>query len=248
MIKVGMSPMEVLRARADVLGQLSFNDQEHLYREVDASPRMAMHIAEILQYPDPIGAFNLSALQASLNELDPREYPQTAGLWPLLRREVEQLPDAVARAVHEATKDLTLAQKIVIAHGLEDGTVELGLHGIEGIQGTGLGWVGAVLGAAVQVTGGLIGAKITGDIQADIAEDQANLQFRLGQEKIAADKEMAEKRLLVEAALRERELEAATAVEVKKTEAATVAGLPAWLIPVVLLGGGLLVWLFVRFK
>lgn len=245
MVQLIMGPLEAVQQRGDTLGRLSFEDQQHLLREVEESPAMATHIAELLKTPDPILALNQSARASVLNELEPWQYSHTVGLWPILRKEVHKAPDAIIKAVRDEVKKMTFQEKVAILQAMRDGRLELGLGSIES---HGLGWVGALVGGLVGAIGSAVNTKISADLQDDLAKTQANLQRELAAKKLASDREMAEKRLAVEAALRAEQIARKAEVERIAVAPEIVAGVPAWLIPVGVGVAGLLLWLFLRVR
>ncbi len=208
------------------------DDRLLIRREASADPRFARKVAQMLREPDGEEKVAIFAKQAILNELDPRQFPETRGYWTLLRttarKIVDELPAAIARGVAKMTPaEREHAAQMVKAGGtplLVPNIGELGQFEIIGSL------VGAVAGAASSIYGNYLMTstqKQIASMQLDAQQKQLDAQIAMANAQIAmsnAKAAQAAEASILPAAIVQPVQAVASALSTE------VAGLPLWLL------------------
>lgn len=156
-------------------------DRKVVEDEINGSPEFAKKIQRILDKGGP-HAVAESAKRAFLNELDPKEYPETAGEWPILRESTRKLLVALPKAIKEVVDETPLEEKLKIVEKIGQGKklhFTLQDFPVESVMGLGqFEVIGSIVSAVAGAGSAVYGAKITADTQKAIAKIQAETQLK----------------------------------------------------------------------
>lgn len=162
------------------------DDRLLIKREADADPAFGRRLLTILQSPDGEEKVATFAKMAALNEIDPRQFPETAGSWPKLRAATRQLVAELPNAIITHIEGMPLEERLAAIQAIENGDsfpfakLSLGELGQWDIIGS---IVGAVAGAATSV--------YNNKLQTDTARQIAKMQLEAQQAQINAQISMA---------------------------------------------------------
>lgn len=232
-------------------------DRRLISEEIDADPSFGKRIVAALDQPGGARAVALSAKKAIANEFDPAMFPESRGQWMMLRKRAVQLARALPEIVETEIDKLPFATKMEMVRRIARGeqpTVQIGIHGMDGLGQLELaiaGLVSSIAGAASSI----YGAKVTASAQKDIAKIQAatamkdlntqmaiaNAQQAINQAKVAQAAEEAKK---IEAQTAQIQAQTQQIQEAtKQAEVGTVVGtltkdigggVPLWVLPMAL--------------
>ncbi len=204
--------LETVRGRGDPLRDFSFDEQLHLMREIERSPAFGRHIADLLRFPDSTKLIRESSMKAAINELDPSMYPESAGLWPVLREQARMVPQLLPRAVDKVIDRLSFEEVVAFR---ED------LRGLAGAGGLG-DWT-AFWGAVSTIGTGLYESKT----REDIAKIQDRTQRWMAQRELERAEREAIKKMELTAALEDKKITVNQAAqEILAVEAAEKPAVP----------------------
>jgi hypothetical protein len=162
------------------------DDRLLIKRESDADPKFGRLLLTMLQGPDGEEHVATFAKMAALNEIDPRQFPETAGTWPKLRAATRQLVAELPKAIIKHIEGMPLEERLAALQSIQNGDsfpfqkVSLGDLGQWDIIGS---IVGAVAGAATSV--------YNNKLQTDTARQIAKMQLDAQQAQINAQISMA---------------------------------------------------------
>lgn len=241
-----------------VLVGLSGKEKQMIREELQENPRFKMLVDAARQTKNPRKALKLSAQRALVNEMDPKQYPESQGTWTKLRKKLRKgraaLPGIIQK---ELGKLKTLEQKTAYLKAMvasKEGAKKVNLADFDEALG-GMGFYD-LIGSLASTAAGIYGSKLTADAQKDIAKIQAGAAMASvkaqtaiaeAQQAIAAAR-VAQAKEQKEAALVAREIEAEKTAQKKVAGVITaeVGGIPMWAIILALAALG--IGAFVFFK
>lgn len=171
------------------------DDRLLIKMEADADPAFAKVLQSMLK--DGVAGEERVvqfAQKAVVNELDPRQFPETKGAWPKLRAKVRQLVDELPGAIIRHIDQMPPEKRVAAAQALREGKdfdfppITLGELGQFDIIGS---IVGAVAGAATSVYGSYLQSStqrsiVNMELSAQQKEVDAQLAMANAQKAMAA--------------------------------------------------------------
>lgn len=225
MLQEGVGALGALHGDPQAFHLFPNIDQRQMIEEMDANPAFGKKLTAMLHDQNAVPLVMQSAKRAILNELNPKEHPESKGEWTTLRKRFNLLVNDIPAAVDKQIKSMSPAQKMavvkVIAQGGEIG-LQLGAAApVPAAPAAGGDMWGSIIGSIAQAAGSVYAAKITTDAQKDVAKIAANTATQTA----AMQQQMAQSQLLIEAAK-------AKAAAVGSALTSDVGGIPIWTIPV----------------
>lgn len=177
-----MSEAAVLDREAAVFD--SPDDRALIRREAAADASFGRKIAQMLRAPDGEERVAVFAKQAVLNEIDPKQFPQTRGSWNLLRAATRKLMEELPPAIVASVSKMPLQDRAKALEAIQSGQafpfkpVTLGELGQFEIVGS---LINSVAGAAATA----YSAYLNSSTQKQIADMQLEAQKRQLQAQMA---------------------------------------------------------------
>lgn len=111
MLQVGVGGLGALASDPQAFGLLSNLDKRQIIEEIEENPTFGKKITAALHTHGGDKAVVASAKRAVLNELNPKEFPQSKGEWITLRRRMRVLLRDIPAAIQSQVDRMTLAEK-----------------------------------------------------------------------------------------------------------------------------------------
>lgn len=239
MLREGVGALGGLHGDPQAFHLFTNHDQRQMIEEMDANPKFGEKLTAMLHDREAVPLVMQSAKRAILNELNPREHPESKGEWLTLRKRFNVLVRELPGTIDKQVKAMTPAQRMAVVKAIaKHGTPSLQLGATTPTTTAapapaGDMW-GSIIGGIAQAAGTIYAAKITTDAQKDVAKIQAQTQ----QQTLAMQQQMAQGQAAIDAA---RAAAAGGGVpamipgpggQMIPNPAAAGGGFPIWTIPV----------------
>jgi len=212
------------------------DDRSLIKKEAAADPRFARVVAAMLRENDGERKVADFAKRAIMNELNPKEYPETSGYWKLLREAARRATDALPAAIVKTVAKMTPEQRAADLKAVREGRLVTFNPSMLGELGE-LGQfeiIGSLVGSLAQAGASIYGSYLTNRTQQQISA----MQFDAQKAQLQAQMDMARAQQAITAAQAQQAAEASilpTAIAqpvqaVASALSTDVGGLPLWLI------------------
>ncbi len=203
MLREGVGALGGLHGEPQAFHLFPTIDQRQMIEEIDANPGFGKKLTAMLHDRNAVPLVMASAKRAILNELNPKDHPESKGEWKTLRKRFNILVNDLPATIDKHVKSMTPAQRMGVVKAIAE-------HGAPSLQlgatapapaaptypdSTG-GIIGGIVSAIAGAAGSIYAAKITTDAQKDVAKIQANT----AQQSLQMQQQMAQNQALIDAA------------------------------------------------
>lgn len=202
MLREGVGALGGLHGDPQAFHLFGNHDQRQMIEEMDANPKFGEKLTAMLHDRNAVPLVMQSAKRAILNELNPKEHPESRGEWLTLRKRFNVLVRDLPGTIDKQVKAMTPGQRMAVVKAIAQ-------HGVPSLQlgattptptapapaPAGDMW-GSIIGGIAQAAGTIYAAKITTDAQKDVAKIQATTQ----QQTLAMQQQMAQGQAAIDAA------------------------------------------------
>lgn len=158
---------------ADKLAQIPEADRKVVVLEAAANPAFCARLSKVMTTdPDWVHTISNSAKRAIANELDPKLFPGSRGMWPKLRELSRTVVGQISAAVAKSGNPVVAAKAVAGLGGLGS----LGQWDI----------IASLVGSIGTAAANVYGAGITSRAQVDAQRDQANAAIAIAQAQMNA--------------------------------------------------------------
>lgn len=191
----GVGGFGALASEPQEFRHFSSLDQRQILNEIEANPSFGKKLTAWMHQPNGAKLISDSAKRAALNEMYPKEHPESRGEWITLRKRLAEILRDIPAAIQKNISKLTPEQRIAIVRTMgRGGHIEFGLGATTApaltapTTGGGDIW-GSLIGGIAGAAASIYSAKITADATKDIAKIQAQTtaQQTAAQQQIAAN-------------------------------------------------------------
>lgn len=243
----GVGGFGALASEPQQFRHFSSVDQRQILDEIEANPSFGKKLEAWMRRPDGAKLISDSARRAVLNEMYPKEHPESRGQWVTLRKRFAEILRDIPAAVNSHVAKMTPEQRIAVVRTMaRGGHIDFGLGATTApaltapTAGGGDIW-GSLIGGIANAAASIYSAKITSDAQKDVAKIAANTAAQ----QAAAQQQIAANQAAIEAA-RARAAGGTVVDPVTGQVISTGGGFPLWIIPVALGVIGLILFFVLR--
>lgn len=148
-------------------------DHRLIREEAAANPAFGRKLEAMIDRPNGAALLDTSARRAVLNELNPREFPQSKGEWTVLRKQMRLLLRDIPKGIDESISKLTLEEKTrALEAYAKDGVqvhAQMAEYPVES-----LGQFAEIIGAVVGAATSIYGARLSASTATQIAKIRAD--------------------------------------------------------------------------
>ena len=207
---------------------LSFPESDRLLivEEAMADPAFGEQLSQVLSQPEGVKAVALCLRRAIANEMDPKLYPESRGMWPKARKTISRLavemPDIIEKELARLPLETLTEMLNMVAEGRSPFAVA-----VSGMGAGEFGW-GSLFGSLIEAGAGIFEKKLDNAAQIKMV----NLQSSAAAATLDAQTKIANAQLAI-----------ANAQATQATESSVltkdIGGVPFWVIPTVVVAAGM---------